>query len=71
MNFRILYIILGIPVIEGIMAGSIKLPVVALPTIFPAVLITCIVYDIVELGCNNDNIKLSVVLTMYGFVIMS
>ena len=52
------------------MDSNIKLPVVALPIILPAVLMTCNVYDIVELGCSNDNIKLSVVLTTYGFVVV-
>ena len=62
--------ILEIPVVEDIVGGSVKLPVVSHPTILPTVLMTCTVYDTVELGCNNDNIKLSVVLTIYGFVIM-
>ena len=57
--------ILRIPVVEGIMGGSIKLPVVALPTIPPTVLITCIVYNTVELGCSNDKIKLSVALSYH------
>ena len=69
--FSLRTIVLRLKYISMSLTGITKLSVLTLPAILSTVLMTCIVYDTVELGCNNNNMKLSVAFAIYGFVIIS